>query len=311
MPDAQATASAQDDALTRRSERFACLDWSGAATPPLKGIAIAICDTGDTAPLLEAPPAGRYWSRGAVLDWLKMRAEAQDDMLIGIDLSPSLPFVDAGAFFPGWSHSPPDAKSLWAMIDATCEDDADLGAAAFIAEDKAGAWFHRHRIPIDRTRFGADGRGRLRVVEREARALGVVPASCFKLVGANQVGKSSLTGMRLLHRLRGQVPVWPFDPVPARGPLIVEIYTSIAALAGGRPPGRTKMRTITEMNAALGRLASDAVPGSGPIDDHGSDAIVTAAWLRRVAGDDTLWNPVGLRHSPALRITEGWTFGVS
>ncbi len=34
--------------------------------------------------------------------------------LVGLDLGISLPFVDKGAFFPGWAESPADAKALWA-----------------------------------------------------------------------------------------------------------------------------------------------------------------------------------------------------
>lgn len=310
VPHAEGATAPQDDAMTRRFVHFACLDWSGAATAPLKGIALAVCDVAPAAPILQTPPHGPYWSREDVLGWLLDRADARDDMLIGIDFSPSLPFADTGAFFPGWAISPPDAPSLWAMVDDLCRTDPDLGANGFLTEDRAGLWFHRHRIPIDRNRFGEDGRGRLRVVERVARALGVTPASCFKLVGANQVGKSSLTGMRLLHRLRGRVPIWPFDPVPAHGPVIVEIYTSIAALEGGRRPGHTKMRTIAEMNEALITLGSRTISGSGPIDDHRSDAVVTAAWLRGVAQQHALWHPAELEQQPALRHTEGWTFGV-
>jgi hypothetical protein len=45
-----------------------------------------------------------------------------------------------------------------------------------------------------------------------------------------------------------------------------------------------------------------------PPDDHGADAIVTAAWLRNVAPRPSLWTPRPLnRHIAA---TEGWTFGV-
>src|SRR3546814_10514255 len=62
-----------------------------------------------------------------------------------------------------------------------------------------------------RSLFGL-GRGRLRVCEHGQAAMGLSPQSCFNLVGAAQVGKSSLTCMRVLNRLRGRVPVWPFDP---------------------------------------------------------------------------------------------------
>ena len=40
------------------------------------------------------------------------------------------------------------------------------------------------------------------------------------------------------------------------------------------------------------------MPGSGGIDDHSSDALVTAAWLRRAAHRAQLWHPPGL--TPAI-----------
>ena len=137
--------------------------------------------------------------------------------------------------------------------------------------------------------------------------MGCKPYSNFNLVGAAQVGKSSLTGMRVLHRLAGRLPVWPFDPIPPRGSLVVEIYTAIAAMAGGRTPGRSKMRSIAELNQALERIGSPTLSGKGPIDDHNADALLTAAWLRAVSADEGLWHPREMTR--AIALTEGWTFG--
>src|SRR3546814_8200467 len=97
------------------------------------------------------------------------------------------------------------------------------------------------------------------------------PVSNFNLVGAAQVGKSSLTGMRLLHRLEGRVPVWPVDPLPETGSAIVEIYTSIASQVAGSRKGTSKLRSYETLNDALVLLESLPVGGSGPIDDHSSD----------------------------------------
>ncbi len=108
--------------------------------------------------------------------------------------------------------------------------------------------------------------------------------------------------MRVLHRIQEVLPIWPFDPLPERGSLIVEIYTSIAALAAGRPRGRTKMTTIEALNAALATIHSEPVPGAGAIDDHGADALLTAAWLRSAADRPELWpRPRSLPSSRAPR----------
>lgn len=293
--------------MRRRFARFACIDWSGAKGAWQKGIALAICAQGDGAPRLLAPADGR-WSRRSMLDWLLRQADAEADMLIGVDFSAALPFADAGAYFPGLAGSPADARALWRHVDEVCADDPHLAASLYVTHPDIAPYFRIGTITGPRF-ASADRNGRLRAVER-LKASGR-PTSCFNLVGASQVGLSSLTGMRVLHQLSGDIPIWPFDAVPEKGPLLVEIYTSIAAIAAGRPRNATKMPDHRTLNDALAMLGSRPVRGSGQIDDHSSDALLTAAWLRRRAGDETLWDPPGLRADPSLAITEGWTFGVS
>ena len=113
--------------------------------------------------------------------------------------------------------------------------------------------------------------------------------------------------MRLLNRLPSSYSVWPFDDIPESGSLIVEIYTSLAARAGGIRKGLAKMRDGKSLDAALTQLGSQPHVPLAKYDDHSTDAILTAAWLRAVAHDPALWNPPGLE---AVRHTEGWTFGV-
>jgi len=67
------------------------------------------------------------------------------------------------------------------------------------------------------------------------------------------------------------------------------------------------MKTFAELNEALGALGSPPVRGSGAIDDHSADALLTAAWLRAVAHREALWHPPGM--TPEIAATEGWTFG--
>ena len=288
----------------RRFDRFVAIDWSGAVGERQRGIAVACCERGNAAPWLERP--GHVWSRAEMLGWL--RDLVTTDTLVGLDLGLSLPFADRGSFFPGWADSPADARALWALVDRLCADDPHLAASSFVDHPEAARHFRRHG-----GRTGdlfEPGRGRLRVTERHQLAHGVSPVSNLNLVGAAQVGKSSLTGMRVLHQLGGALPVWPFDPLPPSGWVIAEIYTSIAAVAAGRSRGRTKMATVEALNTALAApaIASAPVAGSGAIDDHRSDALLTAAWLRVHAGRADLWSPAAL--TPAIARTEGWTFGV-
>ncbi|MDO7842829.1 hypothetical protein Q5H94_10855 [Sphingomonas sp. CA1-15] len=264
-------------------------------------MAVALCRSGDAAPELVQP--GHIWSRQDVLDWLA--GDLPEDTLVGLDLGISLPFVDEGAFFPGWSESPRDAPALWALVDRLCADDPYLAASSFVDHVEAARHFRRHG---GRKGDLFTGRGRLRATEHAQARAGLRPYSNLNLVGAAQVGKSSLTGMRVLHRLAGRVPVWPFEECES-GSVIVEIYTSLAALAGGRSVGRTKMKTGTELDAALRHIGSVPTGLSGAIDDHKSDAILTAAWLRSVADRPELWHPSGM--TPEIARTEGWTFGIA
>lgn len=291
----------------RRFEHYACFDWSGQAVAQPKGLALATIGAEEGArPVLLRPHGG--WSRGAALDWMLAHAKAGTDMLIGLDLSPTFPFVDAGGYFPDWGKSPADARSLWALVDHICEGDAHMAASSFVGHVEARRYF-RHGKGDTGDRFGLSGVGRLREVERHQRLTGQANSqSCFNLVGAAQVGKSSLTGMRLLHRLAGRIPIWPFDPVPQAGPVIVEIYTSIAARAAGLGRARSKVRDADGLHSALDQLG--ALPPAPLIahDDHSTDALITAAWLRNAVHDIDLWNPPALDES--IRVTEGWTFGV-
>ena len=284
-----------------RFQHFVAIDWSGARGPSQKGIALAVCQAGCKAPELVRPDL--RWSRAGVLEWLQTELPANS--IVGLDLSPGLPFKDANAYFPGWDQSPETAKQLWRMVDSIASTDPHFAATSFVAHPDARRHF-RHGKDDCGDRF-IGGAGRLRRTEERQRNFKLSPSSCFNLVGAAQVGKSSLTGMRVLHRLNDAIPVWPFDPVPETGSVIVEIYTSLAARVANIPPGRSKMLTGASLDAALSELGVDPHGALPKYSDHATDAILTAAWLRLAAASPELWNPPGLDE---VRHTEGWTFGV-
>lgn len=279
-------------------KRFAAIDWSGAKGTRHKGIAVALCEEGDAVPRLVAPPGG-VWSRQAVGDWL-INAAGQAPTLFGFDFSFAPPFVARGDYLPG-DPVPQDGPGFWAYVDTIC-DDVDWGAASLLEiahrrhfyfgkADGAKAAFMHNRVC--EAQYNASGGGK--------------PSTVYDAIGAAQVAKASFAGMRMLHHLRGTLPIWPFDPLPDAGSVVVEIYTSIAARAAGRPKGRSKMRDAAALNDALAALGSAAHDGAMP-DDHGADAIVTAAWMRRAALQPALWTPAML--TAQIARTEGWTFGV-
>ncbi|MCW6529639.1 MULTISPECIES: hypothetical protein [Sphingomonas] len=279
-----------------RFTRFVAIDWSGAKGARHRGIAVAECGAGDAAPVL-VEPAGRIWSRSAVLDWLLARADAP--LLVGFDFSFSAPFVARGAHLPGETDTA-DARALWHYVD-THSDDADLGAASFLAA-RRGRHFYLG---------AADGAKRdflhWRVCETGADQ-STKPSTVYDAIGAAQVAKASFAGMRLLHRLNERIAIWPFDPVPATGATVVEIYTAIAARAAGLRKGISKLRTAEALDAALAALGARPHLPLARYDDHATDAILAAAWLRRSAGNADFWRPA--RMTPPIAQSEGWTFGV-
>ena len=258
-----------------------------------------MCDIGAAAPALVEPPEG-VWSRTAILDWLlDHRAEP---MLVGFDMSFCAPFLERGAYLPGESDAT-EARAFWAYVDAHSPDE-DLGAASFLdsrrsthfylgAADGAKAQFLHFRRA--EAAFNAAGGGKATTV--------------YDAIGAAQVAKASFAGMRLLHHIDGRIPVWPFDPLPDRGMLIVEIYTALAARAAGLRKGLSKLRTPEALDDALAVLGSAPHTPLRRYSDHATDAILASAWLRANAGRAALWAPPLL--TTHIAETEGWTFGVA
>ena len=272
------------------------IDWSGAKGSRHKGIAIAEA-RGDGAPRLIRP--NHVWSREEVLAWLLKRA-ATEPTLFGFDFSFAPPLIERGEYLPGESDVPATAREFWAYVDGLSDDD-DLGAANFLEQA------HRRHFY-----FGiADGAKadfvRFRQCDQTLNAQGGrKTASAYDAIGAAQVAKASFSGMRLLHRIHRKIPIWPMDPLPTNGSVVVEIYTRIylrrAGLAG------RKLRSRVELNQALTGLGSPPARLPFEPNDHQTDALVTAAGMRALATDPGAFAPTGLTSDIAQ--TEGWTFGV-
>lgn len=284
--------------MTPEFERFAAIDWSGAKGKRHKGIALALCEAGAAAPALVRHD--HIWSRTEVLDWL-LETAAESPTLFGFDFSAAPPIAARGEYLPGEPGVPGEAKAFWAYVDRL-SDDEDLGAASFLEK------VHRRHFY-----FGAaDGVKRdflhHRVCENAFNATGGGKASTlYDAIGAAQVAKASFAGMRLLHALDGRVPVWPMDPLPAKGSVVVEIYTRAFIRHAGFS-GR-KIRTLDQLDAALAALGSAPAQLTHEPSDHETDVLIAAAGMRRVAADPAYWSPQGL--TPVLARTEGWTFGVA
>ena len=222
-------------------------------------------------------------------------------MLVGFDMSFCAPFVERRGYLPGES-SAADARAFWAYVEANCADQ-DLGATTFL-ETRRGRHFYLGAADGPKAPYL-----HFRRTEAVLNASGGGKASTvFDAIGAAQVAKGSFAGMRLLHQLDGRLPIWPFDPAPQSGPLIVEIYTAIAARDAGLRKGLSKLRDPAALDAALVALGSSPHAPLARYDDHSTDAILASAWLRYNATRPDLWSPHGLTEEIAR--TEGWTFGV-
>jgi hypothetical protein len=283
--------------------RFAAIDWSGAKGKRHKGIAIAMCEAGDSAPKLVRP--NHVWSRTEALEWL-IESAAETPTLFGFDFSFAPPIAARGEYLPGQPDVPDTARAFWAYVERHC-DDEDLGAASFLEQS------HRRHFY-----FGiADGVKARFMHFRQCDARlnaqgGRKTASAYDAIGAAQVAKASFSGMRLLHRLDGKVAIWPFDfsrggrvEAPG-GSAVVEIYTRIYLRNAGLPG--MKLRSRAELNHALKALGSAPARLRFEPNDHQTDAIVTAAGMRALASRPDYWSPAGL--TPELARREGWTFGI-
>ena len=274
-------------------ECFVAIDWSGARGTHHKGIAVAVATAGDAAPALVAPPSARGWGRGEVAAWL----EAQPGpLLAGFDFSFAPPYLARGSYLPG-IETADDGPGFWRHVDAHSAD-PDYGANDFLTgEARPHFWMG-----------AADGLKanflHFRVCEQWFNLGGGGTASTvFDCVGAAQVAKASFAGMRILHRLRGNFAIWPFDPPGPR--TVVEIYTrAMLRHAGGRG---TKLRDAGTLNQALASFGSRPV-AIRPYSDHETDALLAAAALRHLAAEPRWWRPTAL--SRQIARSEGWTFGI-
>jgi hypothetical protein len=280
-----------------RFQSYVAIDWSGAKGKRHKGIAIAEA-RGESAPRLIR--AGHIWSREEVLQWLLKRA-AKEPTLFGFDFSLAPPLIERGEYLPGEPEVPATAREFWAYVDRMSNDE-DLGAASFLETA------HRRHFYFGIADGVKAGFMHFRQCDAHLNAQGGRKiASAYDAIGAAQVAKASFSGMRLMHRLDGKVAIWPMDPLPERGSVVIEIYTRIYLRRAGM--SGVKLRTRAELNRALKGLDSPPARLRFEPNDHQTDALVTSAGMRLLARTEPrAFAPEGL--TPHIARTEGWTFGV-
>jgi hypothetical protein len=283
-------------------DAFVAIDWSGAAGK-YRGIAVAACRRGRSAPQLVQPKKGTRWTRREIADWLVAQLNTSQRLLIGLDFGFGLPFEPEVGYLGGKGPDIDDIFSLWAHIETKSCGADDFGCKRFVTDsDYASLFWSLGNKPqhwIERKR---------RTEHACAEATKTYPDTLYKLLGSKQVGKASLTGMRVLHHVRslsaGRVAIWPFEKV--RTSAMVEIYPTMFRK---RAAGKVAKIAPADLNRALKELGSQPITRVGSeLSDHETDALLSAAGLRLLASAPEAWSHPELATSQVQR--EGWIFGV-
>lgn len=275
--------------------RFIAIDWSGAKSGYAKKLTVAQCEAGASAPRLVNHVDG--WTRERIAKYVQDQPEGT---LTGFDFSFAPPFADKGSYLPS-EDVPSTGPEFWAHVDDVSRHDPDCGAHSFI-EKRYRRHFYLGKADGAKADFM-----RWRVCETTFNASGGGKAACvFDAIGAAQVSKASFAGMRVLHRLHGSIPIWPFDTLKPGRSAVIEIYCrAFIRHAGLRG---LKIRDADTLNKALAAVGSNPHRAFGPLSDDQTDVLVTAAGMRMLASRMEAWSPKGLTQEIAKR--EGWTFGV-
>ena len=290
----------------REFELFVGIDWSGAKGPRQPGLSVFAAGPGNSVPERVFPPDGRYWSRIAILDYLRFQA-TKKRVLAGIDFAFAYPVSDVDGsicgYFPGYPHSPETAHDLWALIDRLNAERPDLYGGGIWDHPQLGAYYN-----APGGRRGTAFSSRRRLAEQVAREV-KSPSPTFNCVGPAGVGTGSLAGMRALHQLSSFAHIWPFDnPDTVSRPLhLVEIFPSYYFALAGIKPVNGAHGERENINQALACFGSDPVSAdfqaNGPDHDE-ADALISAAALRWFSAQSDFWSV------PADARAEGWIFGV-
>ena len=175
--------------------RVFAIDWSGAKKFGRKIVVAEVDDTG----LVEL--RDDWKSREAVADYLIEKFIEDMNFVVGFDFAFS---------FPNWylrEKGCQTAVEFWELVQQEGEKWVSRIYPPFF---KQGKWVSRN--------------SKFRKTEEEIKQhKSMNPETVFKLVGARQVGKSSITGMPILRKLRENgFNIWPFDP--PKLPMVIEIY---------------------------------------------------------------------------------------
>lgn len=284
-------------------DQFVGVDWSGAKSPiNTKSIAVAVCEQGASAPVLL--PDLR--SRTAVAEWIGGLVGKDKRTLIGIDCN----FGYARSVVQKQLGAKATAHDLWVEVARVNQDQPNFFAGNFWTDNQYAPYFwtegkmpESFQMPKRQTEITCADNGYGR------------PESPFKLIGAKQVGKGGLAGMRMAHYLKAQLgddlAIWPFENADNAKIVMSEIYPRQFLMRVGH--GTTKVRDVETLNDILPFFKSKKINNDVSITDHDTDALVSAAGLRYLCAMNKDI-PLNISKPPSLnddaRQVEGWIFGV-
>ena len=251
------------------------------------------------------PPSRTRWTRLDVARWICNQLDARNRFLIGLDFAFGFPFEnEAVGYLGGLAGHVDDIFALWELIERKSCPEPDFGCSVFTRDPTYSSLFWKTG-PLP-----AAWSARKRRTELVCAATTQTrPETVYKLLGSKQVGKASITGIRVLHHIRSlkkeRVAFWPFQKI--RGSAMVEIYPTLFRKSANG--SLAKLRTLNELNGALKKLGSRRVSrASTSLSDHETDALISAAGLRFLACKRETWLHPELE-SPRVQ-REGWIFGV-
>jgi len=290
----------------RNFDQFIGIDWSGAKTPVFnKAISVSLAYQGSAPPSLVAGP----WSRQKVADWIINLSKNQKRILIGVDCN----FGYAATTIQKQFGTQATHKDLWDTVESACHNEPNFFAQKF--------WANLAYAPD----FWVSGKMRdgFEMPRRQTEIICYEsgfgkPESPFKLIGAKQVGKGGLSGMRMAHYLKKmlghKIAFWPFEMelVNKANIVVTEIYPRQFLMRSGH--GMTKIRDLADLNQTLRFLDAKPYSNATLLSDHDTDSLASAAGLRYLCG--SLENiPKDISHPPIMSYNaqhlEGWIFGVT
>jgi len=303
-------------------DEFVGIDWSGSqgygrGDDGEFPIQIAVYKSANRELRLEVPQVvhnprwqQNRWSRKTVADWLvrKIEERCKDSKpaLIGLDFAFSFPHADLDCYFPAESIGTVDWSGLLRLFSRSAGDNFD--PKPFVSDE-----FYRRFFQIPRER-GEAYSPRCRITERAEYLQDEVPANPFKLIGGDQIGRGTISGIAVLQylriRLQDAIHIWPFDglePNTSASAVLVEVWPRMLYKLIGVPPNAHAFPKVFELalrECGIGNAHDVPVP----LGENSGDALITAAALSRFCGQVDIWRAPG-RLAASQFPFEGWIWG--